>query len=91
MKNGKHKANSFDSFNSWSKITTPLTPRQARLILKTSVSGVSGVSSVPHPYSLPFREGPGVGFSPRERLTSTKHTAWGGDDEGEGKQCARGG
>ena len=25
------------------------------------------------------------------RLTSTKHTAWGGDDEGEGKQCARGG
>ena len=27
----------------------------------------------------------------RERLTSTKHTAWGGDDEGEGEQCARGG
>ena len=69
MKNGKHKANSFDSFNSWSKKQT---------------------------YPLPFREGPGVGFSPspsehRERLTSTKHTAWGGDDEGEGEQCARGG
>ena len=47
-------------------------------------------------YSLPFREGLGVGFFPspsehRERLTSTKHTAWGGDDEGEGEQCARGG
>ena len=47
-------------------------------------------------YSLPFREGPGVGFFPspsakRERLTSTKHTAWGSDDEGEGEQCARGG
>ena len=47
-------------------------------------------------FSLPFREGPGVGFSPspielRERLTSMKHTAWGGDDEGEGEQCARGG
>ena len=27
----------------------------------------------------------------RERLTSMKHTAWGGDDEGEGEQCARGG
>ena len=47
-------------------------------------------------YSLPFREGPGVGLFPspsakRERLTSMKHTAWGGDDEGEGEQCARGG
>ena len=47
-------------------------------------------------YSLPFREGSGVDFFPSpsehsERLTSTKHTAWGGDDEGEGKQCARGG
>ena len=30
----------------------------------SGVSGVSGVSSVPHPYSLPFRERPGVGFSP---------------------------
>ena len=30
---------------------------------KTGVSSVSGVSSVPHPYSFPFREGPGVGFS----------------------------
>ena len=27
-------------------------------------TGVSSVSSVPHPYSLPFREGPGVGFPP---------------------------
>ncbi|MDD5817986.1 MAG: hypothetical protein PUE05_05615 [bacterium] len=49
-----------------------LTEREAWLTLKMgvsgvsgvpSVSGVSGVSGVPHPYSLPFREGPGVGFS----------------------------
>ena len=46
-----------------------LTEREAWLTLKMGVSGVSsvssvsGVSSVPHPYSLPFREGPGVGFS----------------------------
>ena len=52
-----------------------LTEREAWLTLKMGVSGVSsvsgvsgvssvsGVSGVPHPYSLPFREGPGVGFS----------------------------
>ena len=80
MKNGKHKTN---SFNSWSKKQTYSLPFR---------EGLGGR----HPYSLPFREGPGVGFFPspsakRERLTSMKHTAWGGDDEGEGEQCARGG
>ena len=40
-----------------------LTEREAWLTLKM---GVSGVSSVPHSYSLPFREGPGVGFSPHQ-------------------------
>ena len=43
-----------------------------------------------------FQGGAGGRLSPspsehRERLTSMKHTAWGGDDEGEGEQCARGG
>ena len=57
-----------------------------------SIRPIRGQKS--NPYSLPFREGPGVGFplTKREvRLTSMKHTAWGGDDEGEGEQCARGG
>ena len=52
-----------------------LTGRKAWLTLKmgvsgvpgvpgvSGVSGVSSVSGVPHPYSLPFREGSGVGFS----------------------------
>ena len=56
-----------------------LTEREAWLTLKmgvsgvsgvssvSGVSGVSGVSSVPHPYSLPFREGPGVGSSHQAR------------------------
>ena len=78
MKNGKQKTNTSNSSNSWSKKTN---------LLPSFQGGAGGRLS----YSLPFREGPGVGFSPRERLTSTKHTAWGGDDEGEGEQCARGG
>ena len=47
-----------------------LTEREVWLTLKmgvssvSGVSGVSSVSSVSHPYSLPFREGPGVGFFP---------------------------
>ena len=57
MENGKHKTNSFDSFNSWSKKAN---------LLPSFQGGAGGKLS----YSLPFREGPGVGFSPREaRLT----------------------
>ena len=49
----------------------PLTKREARLTKRTCerltkcearLTHKKGVSSVPHPYSLPFREGPGVGF-----------------------------
>ncbi|MGM9838542.1 MAG: hypothetical protein ACI307_00540, partial [Sodaliphilus sp.] len=53
MKNGKHKTNSFNSFNSWSKKTN---------FLPSFQGGVGGRLS----YSFPFREGPGVGFSPRQ-------------------------
>ena len=49
------------SFRFWTKKTPVFGPNRN----KTGVSSVSGVSSVPHPYSLPFREGPGVG-SPRQ-------------------------
>ena len=48
------------SFRFWTKKTPVFGPNRN----KTGVSGVSSVSSVPHPYSLPFREGPGVGFFP---------------------------
>ena len=48
------------SFRFWTKKTPVFGPNRN----KTGVPGVSGVSSVPHPYSLPFREGSGVGFSP---------------------------
>ena len=73
MENGKHKTNSFNSFQFVVKKSKRLTEREAWLTLKmgvssvssvSGVSSVSSVSSVPHPYSLPFREGPGVGFSP---------------------------
>ena len=47
------------SFRFWTKKTPVFGPNRN----KTGVSAVSAVSSVPHPYSLPFREGPGVGFS----------------------------
>ena len=53
MENGKHKTNSFDSLNSWSKKTN---------LLSSFQGGAGGRLS----YSLPFREGPGVGFSPRQ-------------------------
>ena len=59
VNNEKWKAqnNSFDSFNSWSKKAN---------LLPSFQGGAGGKLS----YSLPFREGPGVGFSPREaRLT----------------------
>ena len=54
MENGKHKTNSFDSFdsfNSWSKKTN---------LLPSFQGGAGGRLT----YSLPFREGPGVGFFP---------------------------
>ena len=50
----------------------PLTKREARLTKRACerltkcearLTHKKGVSSVPHPYSLPFREGQGVGFS----------------------------
>ena len=44
------------SFRFWTKKTPVFGPNRNK-------TGVSGVSSVPHSYSLPFREGPGVGFS----------------------------
>ena len=47
------------SFRFWTKKTPVFGPNRN----KTGVSSVSGVSRVPHPFSLPFREGPGVGFS----------------------------
>ena len=53
------------SFRFWTKKTPVFGPNRN----KTGVSGVSSVSSVssvPHPYSLPFREGPGVGFFPHQ-------------------------
>ena len=59
VNNEKWKAhnNSFDSFDSWSKKAN---------LLPSFQGGAGGKLS----YSLPFREGPGVGFSPREaRLT----------------------
>ena len=59
VNNEKWKAhnNSFDSFNSWSKKAN---------LLPSFQEGAGGKLS----YSLPFREGLGVGFSPREaRLT----------------------
>ena len=46
------------SFRFWTKKTPVFGPNRN----KTGVSSVSGVSSVPHPFSLPFREGSGVGF-----------------------------
>ena len=59
MKNGKHKTNSFDSLNSWSKKTN---------FLPSFQGGVGGrLSSF-----LPFREGPGVGFSPCQARLSHK-------------------
>ena len=53
------------SFRFWTKKTPVFGPNRNKTGVSSvsSVSGVSGVSSVPHPYSLPFREGPGVGFS----------------------------
>ena len=68
MKNGKHKANSFNSFQ--------FVVKKASLL--PSLQGGAGGRLFP----LTKREA---------RLTSMKHTAWGGDDEGEGEQCARGG
>ena len=47
------------SFRFWTKKTPVFGPNRNKI----GVSGVSGVSSVPHPYSFPFREGSGVGFS----------------------------
>ena len=53
------------SFRFWTKKTPVFGPNRNKTGVSSvsGVSGVSGVSSVPHPYSLPFREGPGVGFS----------------------------
>ena len=44
------------SFRFWTKKTPVFGPNRNK-------TGVPDVSSVPHPYSFPFREGPGVGFS----------------------------
>ena len=44
------------SFRFWTKKTPVFGPNRNK-------TGVSVVSGVPHPYSLPFREGSGVGFS----------------------------
>ena len=57
MENGKHKTNSFDSLNSWSKKTN---------LLSSFQGGAGGRLS----YSLPFREGPGVGFPPNQASTA---------------------
>ena len=48
------------SFRFWAKKTPVFGPNRNKI-------GVSGVSSVPHPYSLPFREGLGVGFPHQAR------------------------
>ena len=64
----------FHPFRKGQGVGFPLTKREARLTKRACerltkcearLTHKKGVSSVPHPYSLPFREGLGVGSPPK--------------------------